>query len=272
MQIHFTAAPGTNNALFNTLQMTFNLDLSDREDVTNAELRLYKQVVTQNGTAQRVDVFLVTDTENEPIVTFGTGGIVRADRNGYIIFNMQSAIDKWKGQNPSFKGELKVKVLIRTAYKEGYSDPPTIQFASDNATTQLVITANLNQPEITEVVGELDLLETKKRASQDTIECALHPLTINLKKDLNITWILYPETLTLNYCSGLCGRENAGPKHGRYLARRATVLGNPLAASTPCCVPNEYATVTISLVPIRRSNGTSIETLEDFTITSCVCR
>ena len=261
--------------------MTFKLDLSDREDVTNAELRLYKEVVHQNSTIkERVDIFLLTDSENyynTSIVTHGTAGIVRADRNGYVIFNMQSTINKWKGQNPSFKGELKLKITIKRAYSAGYSPIPTIQFASDNATTQLVIMANLNKPEITEVVGELEDLDTdspsyKKRASKGSIECALHPLTVNLRQDLNITWILYPETLTLNYCSGLCGRVNAGTRHGQYLARRASVLDNPLAASTPCCVPNGYASETITLAPIRGSNGTIVEKLEDITITSCVCR
>ncbi len=279
--LHYPTAATDGDYLVDTLRFKFNIDLNGHQDVTEADLRLYKLVVDDSSAVaeERVDIYnWLPGGENyygESQKIHAVAGNVKTDKDGYTIFNAAEAINTWKVKTPSLKGELILQVEIRTGI-EGFSLPPKIQFASDNATTQLVIRTILNEPETRSMYDptEVDSLHKRNAESYNTgiIDCALQPLSINFREDFNWNWVLHPEVLTLNYCKGLCGRANAENQHSEFLARRATILSNPVGASEPCCVPNSFESATLSLAPLFGPDGTHLEKLDKITITSCICR
>ncbi len=231
-------------------------------------------------TDERIDIYSVySNVDNyydEDLKFHATAGNVKTDKDGYTIFNIADAIEDWKEKTPSLKGELIFQVEIRTKDKEGFSLPPKIQYASDNATTQLVIRTLLDKPVLNSTEHERvsELYKRNAETTQDNTEisdCALQSLVLDFRADYNWTWILHPDTLTLNYCSGICGRVNAENLHTEYLATRAAVLSNPVGASEPCCIPNSFESATLSLA-VPGPEISKLEKVERLTITSCVCR
>ncbi len=288
--LHYPTAAKDNDHLVDTLRFKFNIDLNGHQEVSEADLRLYKIVVdnssTETDSEERVDIYnWLPGGENyygESQKLHAVAGNVKTDKDGYTIFNVAEAINTWKVRTPSLKGELSLQVEIRTD-KEGFSLPPKIQFASDNATTQLVIRTILkelksdNSRSIYDDVNTTEVDALYKRNAESTynagvIDCALQPLSINFREDFNWTWILHPEVLTLNYCNGLCGRVNSENTHSEFLSRRASILSNPVGASEPCCIPNSFESATLQLAPLYGTDGTKLEKLDQITITSCICR
>lgn len=284
---------GADNAgsLIDTLRFTFTVDLVGHQEVTEADLRLFKLVVADNTTVtseERVDIYnIYSDVQyyyDEDLKYHAVAGNVKTDKDGYTIFNIADAIEDWKAKTPLLQGELTLQVELRTKDNEGFSLAPKIQFVSDNATTQLVIRTLLDRPKATlegsGVVSEESTetesnTEVRKRNANDNndqiLNCALQSLVIDFKADLNWTWVLHPEQVTLNFCSGLCGRANAENMHTEYLSIRSAVVSNPVGALEPCCIPNSYESATLSLA-VPGPEKTILEKVPKLTITSCVCR
>ncbi len=279
-----TADENDTSTLVDTLRFTFAVDLVGHKEVTEAELRLYKIVVANNTTVQeeRIDIYSIyrgiKNYYGEDLKYHVVAGNVKTDRDGYTIFNVKDAIEDWKntfGEGELIRGKLVLQVEIRTKNKEGFSSPPKVQYASDNATTQLVIRTLLDKPKNeTDYYLPKTVAEVKKRNAEDSsqiLDCGLQPLVINFVADFNWTWVIHPPQVVLNYCSGLCGRANAENLHTEYLSLRSTILSNPVGASEPCCIPNSYESATLSLV-VPGPEKTKLEKIPELTITSCVCR
>lgn len=282
------------NAINDTYQFQFDIDLQGNKDVFSAELRLLKKIqesnffdVNQTILYDRVEVFLVLpEVEGyygEDLVLFASAQHVTLDEEGYVVFDVKTAINEWSHENYLLSGKILFEVHIRSpeALSAGITFTPHIQFVADKVTSQLVIRV---------WSGDLDGIAedtSRKKRSQSNIQtkhciknpdepqCCLRLLEIDFERDFNWTWIMYPRSIAFNYCSGVCpiGWAITG-EHSKFLSllsARSSRLNNPVAAPSPCCVPNSFYSESIA-IKIYPDVTPHIEVLENIVITSCVCR
>jgi len=259
--------------------MSFDLDLSDEREVTKAELRLFKTIRTESlSVRDRVTIYIVfhkpKDYFDTDLFIYVTARDVPAHTNGYVIFDMETAVEQWKERTPSLIGEMHLQIQFRTPEQEGELQTPNFQFSTDNATSQLVITGFTKEEhrELIDILEDQDsTVRRNAHGTEENIECALRPFVLDFVAMNWTHFVLFPPTLPLNYCSGICTRVNTQTKHSRYLSRRAAYMNNPVGSPEPCCVPNSYATETLKLRP-ENETDTGYHILDKITVTSCACR
>ena len=95
--------------------------------------------------------------------------------------------------------------------------------------------------------------------------CCLHSLELNFHEDLELDYIILPETFTANYCLGNC-TLNDSPAF--FLLYDLLSPNNTASSIEPCC-----ATCSTSGTSILYHDGPTIvaETIEGTTVTACGC-
>lgn len=262
-----------------TYRIKFDIDLSNKKHVTNAEFRFFK--AKRQGFKHedihhpndRVEVYSITRPNNyygAELRQFITALFITPDKDGYAVFNVSEVFDSWIYHNPNRIGELELEVWIRCpeALKSGVMFTPNIQFIADNTTAQLVLTS----------FSEEDSDQVEKRAirfrpgfceeNPNAFQCCLRPLEINFQRDFNWTWVIEPRSISINYCKGSC------PHNWNFYNRHSDLitllrLNNPAAAPEPCCVANRFER---KVVLVHIEGEDVLHNLDDVAVKSCVCR
>lgn len=285
---------------FNIYTIKFDLDLRNYDYFTDAQLRLrVSRLITNRtmaqGTEDQIDVKFLIAAENyynEIYKRYITSKRLRPDtiRSEMLIFNVTKAIGWWLDFNKKNQtNEITFELHIRCSHTlpEGATFAPNFQFfARSDKDARLVITTYKEEASLSDQDSEdqdtadQDSGSNRRRkrysvnsgltfCNPNQIECCLNSLEINFERDFNWTWILKPQQIAFNYCSGECPLRWS-TRHSQLLQRfRARVKQNPAAAAKPCCVPNEYLPVALGIF----LNGVHrIDVLEDIVATSCACR
>ena len=265
--------------------MTFNVDLQDREFVTNAQLRLTKEAITKEGDPldDQLDVKLLVKPENyynEYLSHYVTTKLLSYDNNEkLLVIDITEDIAWWldNGEYTKSNSEIKFEMHLHCSQTlpNGTSFVPNFQFATESRDSQLVVKTyqreSRRKRQGTEEEEEENNNIPVKFCGQEQLECCLNELRVHFKNDLNWTWILKPKEISFHYCSGECPINwGQSTEHAQYLDRfRSRVKKNPAASARPCCVPNTYRSLTVGTY---LNNVHNVTVLEDIVATSCACR
>nr|AFJ24722.1 inhibin-1 [Schmidtea mediterranea] len=92
--------------------------------------------------------------------------------------------------------------------------------------------------------------------------------------DLGWNWIVYPEEIVLNYCSGECNQYISSNNYGKMISfiRRTKPHLSPLQVKSmrSCCAPEDYNGLELIYMPIR-SNTFQKMYLPNILINNCSC-
>ncbi len=268
---------------YNVYTVKFDIDLSNREYITDAQLRLVKlPFESGNVQASRIDLFMVTQPENyfnEELFRHIGGEVHYSDSiNGLAVFNVSSAIIRWLEAHPtSVKDEIKFEVRIRCTHPLTHSFIPNVQLFEESSQGLLVLTTykdiNVNYPQPTSAPGPArfkreDINDGLTFCGPTEVHCCLTRFRIDFVRDFNWTWV-YPRDIAFNYCGGECPRRwQLSTLHAAFMDFFRAGQ-NPTAAPEPCCVPNSYESLTLGLY----LNGKkTFDYLQDLVATSCACR
>ena len=266
------------------IRLKFLIDLENVTLFSHADLRLYRELRSgfvpsgDSDQRDRVEVFLITTPDNyhgQEKHSHIDGHFIDA-AEGYINFDVTDIIkNKWSDLFDSeTKGQITLDVLFRCP--EALNDigfVPNVQFKRDPSTIQFVITTYQQE------VRELGARRKKQirrtinteycRSNPETPKCCFRELEVNFRRDLNITWVVDPESFSPNFCSGECpstwGHSN---EHSWFVS--LLLRYNPTASPTPCCVPNSYAP--FEMLTVNGTGHMEILILEDLQVKSCICR
>ncbi len=261
-------------------RLKFQVNISDADIVSSAELRLYKKPravgETHLVTEERVEIYLVIDPEDigqqywgHDLPIYVMGQDVASDSSGYVLFDVYEALEQWKNLDKSNlirEIELEVSILCPDGMNVRYT--PSIEF-------------DLETPKLTQlVVRTYKESDRKKKQSYDErsadwclqnpneFNCCLKELEINFERDFGWRWILQPKSFLANYCKGLCP-YNWSTSNFHSLVVSRLIRRNPTAAPSLCCVPNSFTPLVLQLYV----NGSVVlATLEDVQVRSCICR
>lgn len=288
--------------------LTYKLSFSGVEwtrttptDLLSAELRLFKrkkiidnvQIKRDTNPIEKVEVFRVWNSTSRDGIEyrFVTSKNIGTERDEFIAFNVTNAIKDWLGaRNQS--DALSFEVLVRAPHSitSGLSFLPSIEFdvpgyGKGQHDAQLVLAmpsveANLNPQNGNPNRQEEGGGSRRKRQSEEGIDsdycrdnpdetsCCLRELTIDFHRDLNMTWILFPPKVTMNYCEGLC------PNYWPMATHSAKFLNsyrenNPLSAPEPCCTAGSTSPLTMTVVI---NNRIYYNHVPNMIVNSCICR
>lgn len=268
--------------------LAFDVDLRDREFVTNAQLRLTKMHLfpkEEYPFDDRLDVKLLVKPENyydEYLSHYATTKLLSYDnKDELLVIDITKDIAWWLDNSEAAgksNTELKFEIHLHCSQTlpNGTSFVPNFQFVTESSgDSQLVVKTyrskhRRKRQDQEETEGE-DNNNVVEFCEQEQFECCLNELKVNFKKDLNWTWIVKPKEVAFHYCSGECPINwGQSTEHAQYLDRyRSRVEKNPVAAAKPCCVPNTYRSLTVATYLQGVHNVTL---LEDIVVTSCACR
>lgn len=276
---------------YNAYRIKFQVDLSNKDFITNAQLRLKKSFLQlteqsleaiQRSQKDRVDVRLVSRPENydgeEKHVYITMQFLAVDDINGLAIFNVTEAVVLWlefPTHSLSHMGELELDVRLRCPQPltHGATFVPNFQFfESSNNDGLLVLTTykkkNGNQPTRQK---RQDINSDLTFCNENQVECCLIRFRVNFERDFNWTWVIRPKEIAFNYCKGECPiKWGLSTVHAQFLdVLRYRARHNPTAAPEPCCVPNTFADIPLAIIVRGRF---SMQNLEDIVATSCACR
>lgn len=222
----------------------------------------------------RVEIRLIERPDNyfnQELLIFITHQNLKPD-NEYVVFNVSKAIREWVKRRDGLSGEMELEVLIRypTSATYGSIFEPGIQFSLDKQATQLVMTVYDDEG----IAKRAAITATMSANNPEMCQfhCCWHPLVVNFRRDYNWTWIIQPESIEFNYCSGACPQNWAlHGHHVRFLGihRQRVLDENPTAAPEPCCVPDSYKK---QLFVVNKENKSEVVWIDDAIVTSCVCR
>lgn len=268
--------------------LRFDLNLSNKDVISSAELRLWYHVldkeVVSPGDKQWISIYhILKQNENtyfgEDPTFFSTRTLVSLEHDGYISFNITQSIQQWieiwdvpvgsfylevnveKLQNVNENGQL---VLTSPAVKVAYTDME----GQYSKTTQLVLkTHSAHKLRRKRQVGR----RTDPRCTAlNSRNCCKRDLVIDIQHDLDWRWVLYPRTIPINFCSGLCSLDwPTATYHTFFRIMYSMQIENPTSSPSPCCVPDKLAPL-----PFMIFNGSNIQivSIEDISVESCICR
>lgn len=267
--------------------LSFNLDLTDKEIISSTELRLWYRILSNESLShsdkQRISIFHVfkQNSDNyygEDPTHYCTRELVSLERDGYVNFNITSALKQWLDWTDEDRGMFYLEVNIedlQTVNDDGevVFQSPAIEIVYTDIegryskTTQLVLRTYSNN----------DLRRKRQQqemhnscSSEASKSCCKRTLVLDIRRDLGWTWILRPRKLTANFCSGFCSIDGPTATYHTLLNLiYHSVQSNPTGSPAPCCVPDKFAPV-----PLLIFNRTNIElvTVDDISIQSCICR
>lgn len=259
--------------------LKFELDLSGRSFITGAELRLYKEHITSSVDTEesiRVEVYVITypqlDYYDETLPQFVSATYVSLDREGFITFNMTSAIEDWLTRYSSI-GSLELSIRIR--YPEAIDGEtqflPSVGFAVENnrTTPQFIVNTYEHESNRQRRQSPSSRISTPYCLSHpNERRCCLRSLEINFRRDFNWSWIIEPQSFFANYCEGLCPRYwGHSGEHSWFLS--IYLESNPTGAAEPCCVPDRF--IPLPLLALYDSKPI-MYSLDDVRVDSCICR
>lgn len=107
-------------------------------------------------------------------------------------------------------------------------------------------------------------------ANQST--CCLKNLTVNFAKDLDMGFILFPESFQANYCEGICPLSPGGDLMTPQIYSFISELSNSAATSIePCCAGNKFKPLTVVIADPKNRGGTIVEEIPQIIVDSCRC-
>lgn len=269
--------------------LSFELDLTDKEIISSAELRLWYRILNKESLKhldkQRISIYHVIKQESdnyygEDPTHYCTREQVSLERGGYVSFNITTALIQWLDLMEEARGRFYVEVdveNVQTVNNDGelVFQSPAVEIAYTDLggryskTTQLVLRAYSND-------------DWRRRrqvhnphasnyfSCSSTRNCCKRNLVLNIQRDLNWRWVLRPRTLSANFCSGFCSVYwPTATYHTLLNLMYSTTTGNPTGSPAPCCVPDKFVTL-----PFLIFNRTTIEliSIDDISIESCICR
>ena len=254
-----------------SFRLKFFINVSNGDIISHAELRLLKRPRTRPNSQptigigeERVELYLISRPNNffgGEFPEFITAQQVSSDTEGLVVLDILDVIKKWvEFDSTNFARLLELEVVIRSVelIETGMHYQPELEFVF-NETTQVVITTYKDR-----------LSSRRKKRANDAESCmqerrhtcCVRPLEINFREDFGWHWVIYPRTIKINYCEGLCpfSLQNY---HSLILAL------NPTSSPTPCCVPVVFEPINF-LIFVNRTAVNEI--LEDVKVNSCSCR
>lgn len=284
-------------------KLTFNdLALSHSETLMDlsAELRLYKRkkildnplIKQDTNPTEKVEIFHVwNSTEIDGVeFRFVTSENVGSERDEYVAFNVTNALRDWQThQNQSNSLSLEVLVQSPRSITSGRSFLPSIEFdvpnfgkGEHNAQLIIAVPTVEEDTQMAQQIQDTNIQRRRKRQESlengisteycrnnpDETNCCLRDLIINFHRDLNMTWILAPRSVQVNYCEGLC------PDYWPLATHSTSFLitfreNNPLSAPEPCCVAASTSPVTMV---VAVNNRLYFNHVPDMIVDSCICR
>ena len=283
-----TSAVGTQPP---THLLSFNLNLTDKEIVTSAELRVWYHVQDRNDSKlstdkQRISIYHVFKQQSdqyfgEDPTHYCTREHVSLERDGYVSFNVTSALRQWLELVEEPRGRFYLEVSVedlQTSDERGLLafQSPAVEISyidpegQYSTTTQLLLRAHsIDGDRQRRQVQEVE--ESAYSCSvTSTRNCCKRNLVLDIHRDLQWTWILLPRTLSANFCSGFCPIYWPIATYNTLLRLvQSTRRENPTGSPAPCCVPDKFVSM-----PFLIFNQTSIEliSIDDLSIESCICR
>jgi hypothetical protein len=276
---------------YSSYRVKFHVDLSNKDFVSNAQLRLKKSRLTTGEVnaimEDQIDLKILTKPDNyydEFLPRFVTSERVRYDSLGEVlIFNVSQAIAWWAGFNKrdqSNKILFEIHIHCTHTLPKGVRYAPNLQFFSNSdQDARLVITTYQSRTTFSDDDDENSRRKRHSSTSErrlefcnpDQIECCLSELPINFVRDFNWTWIIRPREVRFNYCKGECPlRWAKTTRHSELLERfRVRVQKNPAAAAEPCCVTNRFRSLTLLVFVDGKYR---FDLLEDIISAGCACR
>ena len=268
--------------------LEFDINLTSEDVLSSAELRLWYHIIDGDslkpGDKQRITIFHVLKHQDnnyhgEDPTFYCTRASVSLKKDGYVSFNITSAVKQWMTTLGVASGRFYLEVMVEKLQTMDSSgqlafQSPAVRVAYTDLeqryskTTQLVL----------RVYSESDLRRRKRHvggsveqtcSTTGTRNCCKRNLVLNIHRDLNWFWVLRPRTLPINFCSGFCSLNWPTATYHTLLSLIYSGQGNPTGSPSPCCVPDKFASL-----PFLIFNGTTIEliSIDDISIESCICR
>lgn len=262
--------------------LSFDLDLTDKQIITSAELRLWYHVLERESPKpaveeQTISIYHVIKLQGakyygEDPTHFTTREQVSLERDGYISFNITSALRQWLDSMEEPKGKFYLEVYM----DDIFHSPAVGVVYTDlegrySKTTQLVIRAYSDDSRTRRQNNGGNMAPSAACSVGATRNCCKRNLVIDIHRDLNWTWILKPRTFSANFCSGFC--PVTWPTATYHTLLRLIYMsnsGNPTSSPAPCCVPDKFAP--LPLLILYNQTFIRLVTIEDISIDSCICR
>lgn len=272
---------------YNVYRLNFSIEATNRKYITDAQLRL-KRFPMEGGSVQntRIDLYMVTRPANyfnEEYKRF-IASVIDNNVSKMVIFNVSKAIDLWVKQANQGGGnteeiEFEIRIRCYQPLPQGTFFVPSVQFFEDESKLGLLILTTYKNISLVNGTGEVrhkrsadrnaDINDDLSFCGDNEVHCCLTRFRIDFKRDFNWTWIIAPKDIAFNYCGGECPRRWSLSTEHAALLDFYRAGENPTAAPEPCCVPNTYASLTLSIYLNRKL---SHEFIEDLVATSCACR
>ena len=268
-----------------TYRIKFQVDLTDDEFITSAQLCLRKFLLQLQETFRRtpkemVDVRLVTRPANlfgaDKYVHIMMETLANDDISGLAVFNVTKAVIFWLESSPSLSkmGELELDIQHRIPQSLTHSSAfiPNLQFFENSNNDGLLVltTYKKNSNEKNHNKRE-NINDDFVFCKESPVECCLKRFKVNFERDLNWTWVLRPREIAFNYCQGECPiKGRLSNEHTQLLDfMRSRTKKIPTAAPEPCCVPNSFSDTALFIII---KGIFSIQNLNNVVATSCSCR
>ena len=272
--------------------LSFDLDLTDKQIVTSAELRLWYHILERQSPKpavekQTISIYHVIKLQDakyfgEDPTHFTIREQVSLENDGYVSFNITSALRQWLDSVDEPKGKFYVEVYtedLQTTDNDNvliFQSPAVNVVYADpegrySKTTQLVIRAYSNDNRARRQNSGGNVAPSAACSVGATRNCCKRNLEIDIHRDLNWTWILKPRSFSANFCSGFC--PVTWPTATYHTLLRLIYLansGNPTSSPAPCCVPDKF--VPLPLLILYNQTFIRLVTIDDISIDSCICR
>lgn len=236
-------------------------------------VKVYR-VVRRSSKGRETKTYILLESKN-----------VGSEEDGYVSFDVKDCVKEWLRENDNLRSlEFEVAIETPEIVDSGLFFPPAIIFdvpsankGEKNAHLRVEI---LNRREPSR--DHDALFHRRKRQTVEgvsnqfcsenpnTESCCLRELTVDIREDLGLDFVVLPRNYTPNYCSGGC---TAGPNLSaatnstKYLIQLRE--SNPTAAPEPCCIAHRTRPLTVFV----ELNGMLISReIPDMITESCICR
>lgn len=204
-----------------------------------------------------------------------TGKLVTNEAEGFEVFNITRAVQRWIKQLELVEpvGDLKLEIYIRppvSLYIKDQPFPPSLSFnltqthllVSFKTVDQIVQQQRKRQAGVTPVDSQFCLEQPT------TTNCCIKELAINFASDLGWDWVLMPPLFYPNYCLGLCPFQWPTASNATSIFQLYHEL-NPTGAVDPCCSTHNLFSLPILAI---LDGIMTIKTIPDVIIESCICK
>ena len=246
------------------------------------ELRLWYTVLNSQNLNQRLDqqrisIYHVIKLSSnnyfgEDPIHYSAREIVSLEKDGYVSFNITTALRQWIESREEPRGSFYLEVYVERLqttdeFGELFFQSPAAEIiyanleGSYSKTTQLVLRAYSEDT--------IQRRQTENGTCQSR-NCCKRTLIVDTHRDLNWTWVLQPSVIPAHFCSGYCPVYwPAATNHTIVSMILSEEQENLTGAPSPCCVPNKFSSLPLLII---YRNSIELITLDDISIESCICR